>query len=152
MIGALSKADLHLLRVFEAVAETGGFSSAEVRLNVSASTISRQISGLETRLGVTLCERGRGGFRLTQEGETVLHASKRLFTAVSDFDGAVSAVKGELSGQVAIASIENWVTDRERPPATSRWLQVTAQSRIGPPFGGLVPRFEVSVPDAFSSV
>ena len=40
----------------------------------------------------------------------------------------------------------------ERPPATSRWLQVTAQSRIGPPFGGLVPRFEVSVPDAFSSV
>ena len=41
---------------------------------------------------------------------------------------------------------------RERPPATSRWLQVTAQSRIGPPFGGLVPRFEVSVPDAFSSV
>ena len=26
---------------------------------------------------------------------------------------------------------------RERPPAESRWLPVTAKSRIGPPFSGL---------------
>ena len=29
------------------------------------------------------------------------------------------------------------ITVVNTPPAKSRWLQVTAQSRIGPPFGGL---------------
>ena len=55
----LHKADLHMLAVFMTVVECGGFAAAQVALNVGQSTISRQISDLERRLGMRLCQRGR---------------------------------------------------------------------------------------------
>ena len=64
-------ADLRLLRIFMTVADARGFSAAQTLLNISAPTVSNHISALETRLGVKLCQRGRAGFRLTQEGEVV---------------------------------------------------------------------------------
>ena len=65
----LSKSDLHLLYVFTSVAEAQGFSAAQIELNVSQSTISRQVSDLELRLGMKLCHRGRSGFRMTEKGD-----------------------------------------------------------------------------------
>ena len=52
MLTSVSNPDLHLLRVFIAVAESGGFSKAQIALNVSQSTISTQMIDLETRLGM----------------------------------------------------------------------------------------------------
>jgi LysR family transcriptional regulator, transcriptional activator for bauABCD operon len=66
--GQLAETDLRLLRVFHTVAEKGGFTAAEVTLGKSKSAISADVSALESRLGVTLCQRGRGGFSLTSEG------------------------------------------------------------------------------------
>ena len=57
--------DLKLLRVFETIVKCGGFSAAQAALNVGQSTISEQMTQLEARLGVKLCQRGRSGFRLT---------------------------------------------------------------------------------------
>ena len=54
-LGKLSKTDLHHLEVFMTVADQGGFSAAQVTLNVGQSTISRQMSELEERLGMRLC-------------------------------------------------------------------------------------------------
>ena len=69
LLGNVTDSDLRLLRVFRAVVACGGFAAAELELNINRSTISRHIKDLETRLGVTLCRRGRGGFALTPEGE-----------------------------------------------------------------------------------
>ena len=69
VIGRLSDLDLRLLRIFVAVVESGGFSLASARLNVAESTISSHMADLEKRLGMRLCERGRSGFRLTDDGE-----------------------------------------------------------------------------------
>lgn len=82
---ALSKADMHLLYVFGTVVEARGFSAAQITLNVSASTISRQITDLETRLGLRLCQRGRKGFRLTEKGEIVYAAARKLFAELDLF-------------------------------------------------------------------
>ncbi len=60
--------DIRLLRVFEAVVKNGGFTAAQGELNISQSTISNHITALEQRLGVTLHQRGRGGFWLTDKG------------------------------------------------------------------------------------
>ena len=46
--------DWDKLRIFHAVAEAGSFTHAATALNLSQSAISRQISGLEQDLGVTL--------------------------------------------------------------------------------------------------
>ena len=61
VLGQISDTDIRLLRVFRSVVECGGMAAAELELNISTSTISRHIKDLETRLGLTLCRRGRGG-------------------------------------------------------------------------------------------
>ena len=66
--------DLKLLRIFETIVRCGGFAAAQPILNIGASSISEYMSQLETRLGLRLCERGRAGFRLTEEGAE-LHAA-----------------------------------------------------------------------------
>ena len=60
ILGQLADVDIRLLRIFRVVAEAGGVSAAELELNIGRSTISRHLKDLETRLGVTLCRRGRG--------------------------------------------------------------------------------------------
>ena len=74
LLGQLSDMDLRLLQIFKAVVECGGFSSAALALNIGVSTISRHIKDLETRLGLVLCQRGRSGFALTAEGQSVQYA------------------------------------------------------------------------------
>ena len=113
----LHKADLHLLAVFMTVAECGGFAAAQVTLNVSQSTISRQIADLEMRLGMRLCQRGRVGFRLTDKGEVVYEACQRLSNALESFRAAVGALRGELVGDLSIAVIDNWVNESGYPLA-----------------------------------
>lgn len=112
---ALSKADLHLLYVFCTVAEVRGFSAAQITLNVSASTISRQIADLETRLGMRLCQRGRKGFRLTDKGEIVYSASHKLFAALDQFSETVDGTRGKLVGRLTVATVDNWVFNDAAP-------------------------------------
>jgi DNA-binding transcriptional LysR family regulator len=54
VIGRLSDIDFRLLRIFVAVVESGSFSIAATRLNVSESTVSSHMSDLERRLGMRL--------------------------------------------------------------------------------------------------
>ena len=104
--------DLHLLAVFMTVAQCGGFAAAQVSLNVGQSTISRQIGDLERRLGMRLCQRGRADFRLTDKGRVVYEACQHLSTALESFRTAVGALRGELVGDLSIAVIDNWATER----------------------------------------
>ena len=77
-LGQLSDMDIRLLRVFKSVVECGGMAAAELELNIGISTVSRHIKDLETRLGLTLCRRGRAGFALTSEGEQIYAETLRL--------------------------------------------------------------------------
>src|SRR6218665_663285 len=52
--------DLRLIRVFLAIVDAGGLSAAQRTLNVGQPTLSSQLATLETRLGFSLCARGRG--------------------------------------------------------------------------------------------
>ena len=85
MLSNLSESDIRLLRVFSAVVDAGGFSAAQIDLNVSQSTISTHMTALEQRLNVRLCERGRSGFRLTERGQLIYQAAQRLFAAIDEF-------------------------------------------------------------------
>ncbi|WP_439815082.1 LysR family transcriptional regulator [Zavarzinia sp. CC-PAN008] len=107
--------DLRLLRVFHTLAQTGGFSGAQAELGLSVSTLSIHLSNLEQRLGVTLCERGRGGFRLTDKGERVLASTEKLLHALEDFRIETAALRGRLIGELAIGIVDNTVTDDRSP-------------------------------------
>jgi DNA-binding transcriptional LysR family regulator len=97
------------------VVRCGGFSAAQATLNVSQSTISEQMTTLETRLGLKLCERGRSGFRLTQHGVATFEAAQRLQVAVESFCVDTDALKKHVSGKLYLGIIDNTVTDSASP-------------------------------------
>ena len=68
MLIRLRDMDVQLLRLFLTIVESGGFSAAQGTLGMAPSTISTQMTKLETRLGFRLCDRGKSGFRLTPKG------------------------------------------------------------------------------------
>jgi DNA-binding transcriptional LysR family regulator len=106
----LSNFDIRLLRVFRTVVECGGFSAAEVELNISRSAISISMADLEQRLGLRLCLRGRAGFSLTKEGELVYRASQQLMTSLENFRTQVNTIHAELTGELSIGITDNLVT------------------------------------------
>jgi len=107
----LQGADLHLLKVFVAIAEEGGVSAAQERLNVAASTVSTHLTHLETRLGLRLCNRGKSGFALTEEGQLVLEAAYKLQQHINAFSQSISFIKGEVVGQVKIGLMANLLSN-----------------------------------------
>jgi DNA-binding transcriptional LysR family regulator len=56
------------LRAFVQVVESGGFSAAGRRLNLSKATVSDQIQALENALGVRLLNRTTRRISLTEAG------------------------------------------------------------------------------------
>lgn len=101
-MGKVGDYEIRLLRVFKTVVECGGFSAAEVELNISRSTISVHMSNLETRLKLKLCHRGRSGFSLTEEGLTIYNATRQLFSRLAEFRSTVNALHQQMSGEVRI--------------------------------------------------
>lgn len=111
----LSDIELRLLEVFIAVVESQGIANAQALLNRDASTISRQLRQLEDRLGLRLCERGRGGFALTSEGEQVYRNTIDLTFALRRFEDGAETLKGHLSGKLRLAMIDNLISDPNCP-------------------------------------
>jgi DNA-binding transcriptional LysR family regulator len=105
MLGTVSDLDLRLIRVFLAVVDAGGVTIAQTTLNVGQSTISTQLATLETRLGFRLCERGRGGFRLTAKGERFQALARRLVGAVDEFGSEARNLDKKLVGTLKIGLI-----------------------------------------------
>lgn len=106
MLSQVRDLDLHLLRLFVTVVESGGFSAAQGELGIGQSTISTQMAKLETRLGFRLCERGKAGFRLTPKGEQVLLATRKLFGAIETFRGEAQGMADKLLGTLSIGLSE----------------------------------------------
>lgn len=109
-LGQVSDFDIRLLRLFKTVVECGSFSAAESALGISRSAISLHMSDLEKRLGMRLCQRGRAGFALTDEGREVLRASQTLLAAIEGFRSEVNQLHRQLRGELNIGIINNMVT------------------------------------------
>ena len=109
-LAQVSDFDIRLLRLFRCVAECGGFAAAESVLGIGRSAISQQMSDLEQRLGLRLCQRGRAGFALTDEGREVYQSSLQLFGALESFRNNVNGLHRELRGGLHIGLTDNLVT------------------------------------------
>ena len=99
--------DIHLLRVFAQVVEAGGLSAAQDRLQVAPSTISTQISTLEDRLGIRLCERGRSGFSLTAKGKLVMEEAHKVFASLDRFQGEMQGIVNTYIGSTRIGLLDS---------------------------------------------
>ncbi len=132
ILGQVSDLDLRLLRVFKAVAECGGMAAAELELNIGTSTVSRHVKDLETRLGLRLCRRGRGGFALTAEGERVYREILKLLGSVEAFRGGIDDIHRRMGGQLEIALFDKIVSNPEARVhlAVERFTAIAPEVRL----------------------
>lgn len=108
--GPVSDFDIRLFRLFRTVVACGGFAAAESRLGISRSAISQQMRDLESRLGLRLCQRGRAGFALTDEGQAVHRAAEQVLAVLEDFRAEVDSLHQHLRGELNIGITDNLVT------------------------------------------
>ncbi|SFE06465.1 DNA-binding transcriptional regulator, LysR family [Paracidovorax konjaci] len=128
VLGQISDMDLRLLQVFKSVAECGGMAAAELELNIATSTVSRHMKDLETRLGLTLCRRGRAGFALTPEGQRVYEETLRLLASVRSFRDGIDDIHARMGGQLAVAVFDKTATN----PAARIGEAIAAFARQAP--------------------
>jgi LysR family hydrogen peroxide-inducible transcriptional activator len=76
--------ELHQLRYVVAVAETGNFTRASERANVSQPSLSQQIINLETEVGRKLFHRLGRKAVLTEAGEVFLERARRILFQIEN--------------------------------------------------------------------
>lgn len=115
--GNLSNADIALLREFVEIVAAGGITAAQARLGKGKSAISLGLSRLEKRLGLHLCERGRGGFRLTHQGFLVHSAAVQLLEEIGRFTDFIGTTTQKLEDEITLFADDSFVFEFAEPLA-----------------------------------
>lgn len=96
--------DLHNLRAFRAIAETGSFSAAAARLHLSQPAVSKRIALLEAHLGTPLFDRVGRRVLLTEAGSALLPHATTVELAFAAAEQAVRDLDGDVSGQLHLGT------------------------------------------------
>lgn len=108
--------DWDKLRIFHAAAEAGSFTQAGETLSLSQSAVSRQISHLESELGVALFHRHARGLELTEQGESLFRTahevSSKLAMAEAVLRDTRDKARGELKVTTTVGFGSTWLTPR----------------------------------------
>lgn len=86
----MSNINYNLYKIFCAVANSKSYADAGVKLNLSTSNISMQITNLEKQLDVKLFNREKDGVKLTEAGEELYAIINQ---GISSFDFAEKVIK-----------------------------------------------------------
>ena len=90
--------------VFSQVLQEGSFSGAARKLGRSKSSVSREVSALERRLGAQLLRRTTRRMSLTEVGEVFLEGCKRVVEEVELTEHSVGQLQHDPSGEIRIAA------------------------------------------------
>jgi LysR family hydrogen peroxide-inducible transcriptional activator len=97
--------ELHQLRYFCAVAESGSFSRAAEQSHVAQPSLSQQIIKLEEELGARLFDRLGRSVRLTELGKTFLPRARAVLRELEAAKGDVVERKDFVGGPVTVGVI-----------------------------------------------
>jgi DNA-binding transcriptional LysR family regulator len=90
------------MRVFQRVADEGGFAAAARGLEMSPAVVTRLVSDLEQHLGTRLMQRTTRKLALTEAGETYLQRVRAILHEVEEAESAASASTRELQGTIRL--------------------------------------------------
>ena len=121
--------ELHQLRYFCAVAETGSFSRAAEQSHVSQPSLSQQILKLEDELGARLFDRLGRSVRLTDVGKAFLPRARAVLHELEAARGDVVERKDSLSGVVCVGAIPT-VAPYFLPPILSTFSRKFPQAHL----------------------
>ena len=93
--------------VFIKAAELGGLTRAAEYFGCTQSNVSHLINSLESEFGFRLMYRGRGGARLTPEGQRILPAVRTVAAALEELSRAAQEVRGPDAGTVRVGAFSS---------------------------------------------
>jgi DNA-binding transcriptional LysR family regulator len=96
--------NLHQLRIFQAVAEHGGYSRAAAVLFLSQPGVSLQVKALERSIGLPLFEKVGRTLHLTEAGRELLGYSERIFALLDETRLVMEELGGGRRGTVKVAA------------------------------------------------
>ena len=102
--------DWNQVRAFLAASEEGSLSAAARALHQTQPTLSRQVTGLEQSLGVTLFERGHRKLQLTEAGLELLDHVRAMGEAANRVSLVASGQSQAIEGRVRITATEMLAT------------------------------------------
>jgi LysR family transcriptional regulator, hydrogen peroxide-inducible genes activator len=97
--------EVHQLRYFCAVAETGNFTRAAEREQVAQPSLSQQIMKLEEELGVRLFDRLGRSVRLTDVGNVFLKRARAVLNELRSAKEEVAERQSSVSGPLSVGVI-----------------------------------------------
>jgi DNA-binding transcriptional LysR family regulator len=112
---SFSPKDFYNFNVFCQIVDYGGITNAEYITNLTQPSLSAILTKIEKQLDMRLCDRGRGGFQLTQQGEAVYKETKKILAAYNTFTETLTELKGELIGQINMGCIDNLLSFQPSP-------------------------------------
>ena len=95
---------LHLINVFVAVVDVGGFAGAARKLGISPPAVTRAIGELEAHLGARLLTRTTRVVRVTEAGARYGEDCRRILAELAEADESVSGLHGAPRGRLTITA------------------------------------------------
>ncbi len=95
--------DLHVINIFLTVVETGSFSEAGRKLNLTQPAISQAIQHLERQFGAQLFIRQGRTIRLTEAGQMLQGFGRELITNANRVEEMMYSLQGTVVGEMTIA-------------------------------------------------
>jgi DNA-binding transcriptional LysR family regulator len=100
------RARLSAMSVFAQVVDARSFSAAAERLGLSKSLVSRQVSALETSLGVKLLHRSTRKLSLTEAGGAFFEHCRRVVQEAEFAQRQMTQTQSDLAGVVRITCVQ----------------------------------------------
>ncbi len=92
------------MEIFVRVVEVGGFTEAARRLGISKSSVSKQISSLENRLGARLLDRTTRRVSPTEIGLAYFDRATRVLAEAAEADAIAATLQGSPRGELRISA------------------------------------------------
>jgi len=92
------------LESFIRVVQAGTFTAAALELGLTPSAVSKQVRGLEERLGLRLLNRTTRSVSLTEAGRAFFERVAPLLAEIAEAEEAVSELQAELRGEVRVSA------------------------------------------------
>ena len=106
---------IETFKVFCDLVETASFSRAAALNSITQSAVSQQIRSLEQHFHVSLIERGKKNFSVTQEGRAFLQASKEILGTYENLGHRIRELQNVVAGDLRIATVYS-IGLHELPP------------------------------------
>ena len=96
--------DIHKLKVFCGVVETGSFSSAAMKVRLKQPVVSAHVRDLERNVGLPLIDRTKRPVAPTEAGRLIYESAKKIFEGINEVESIASDLKKGQRGDVYVST------------------------------------------------